>query len=100
MKANRKKPADVPSRAATLAAETEGDSGSERAKVGFEKRPHQWLPSTLEGSAVLSYGDIGFFFVFVFFLAMMFRIGVHSGASFERRRKPLVRSLFEANLSS
>src|SRR5260370_20004932 len=77
MKANRKKPADVPSRAATLAAETEGDSGSERAKVGFEKRPHQWLPSTLEGSAALSYADIGFFFVFVFFLAMMFRIGVH-----------------------
>src|SRR5712664_2319670 len=77
MKANRKKPADFPSRAATVAAETEGDSGSERAKVGFEKRPHQWLPSTLEGSAVLSYADIGFFFVFVFFLAMMFRIGVH-----------------------
>src|SRR5258708_35623144 len=77
MKANRKKPADVPSRAATLAAETEGDSGSERAKVGCEKRPHQWLPSTLEGSAALSYADIGFFFVFVFFLAMMFRIGVH-----------------------
>jgi len=77
MKANRKKPADFPSRAATVAAETEGDSGSERAKVGFEQGPRQWLPSTLEGSAALSYADIGFFFVFVFFLAMMFRIGVH-----------------------
>ncbi len=77
MKANRKKPADFPSRAATLAAETKGDSGSERAKVGFEEGPRQWLPSTLEGSAALSYADIGFFFVFVFFLAMMFRIGVH-----------------------
>src|SRR6266436_625404 len=77
MKANRKKPADFPSRAATVAAETEGDSGSERAKVGFEQGPRQTLPSTLEGSAALSYADIGFFFVFVFFLAMMFRIGVH-----------------------
>src|SRR5713101_1116658 len=77
MKANRKKPADFPSLAATLAAETKGDSGSERAKVGFEQGPRQWLPSTLEGSTALSYADIGFFFVFVFFLAMMFRIGVH-----------------------
>ncbi len=77
MKANRKKPADFPSRAATIAAETEGGSGSQRAKVGFEKGPRQWLPSTLEGSTALSYADIGFFFVFVFFLAMMFRIGVH-----------------------
>src|SRR5260370_29257992 len=77
MKANRKKPADFRSRAGALDAETEGDSGSERAKVDFEKRPRQWLPSTLEGSAALSYADIGFFFVFVFFLAMMFRIGVH-----------------------
>src|SRR5713101_2004374 len=77
MKANRKKPADFPSLAATLAAETKGDSGSERAKVVLEKRPPSRLPSTLEGSAALSYADIGFFFVFVFFLAMMFRIGVH-----------------------
>jgi membrane protease YdiL (CAAX protease family) len=77
MKANSKKTADFPSRAATVAAETEGDSGSERANVGFEKRPRQWLPSTLEGSAALSYVDISYFFVAVFFLAMMFRIGVH-----------------------
>jgi membrane protease YdiL (CAAX protease family) len=77
MKANTKKTVDCSSRAATLAAETDGRSGSDRAKVVVEKRPRPRLPSTLEGSAVLSYADIGFFFVFVFFLAMMFRIGVH-----------------------
>src|SRR6266849_9161249 len=77
MNAKPKPAPDSPSRAATLAAEIEGVSGSERAKVVLEKRPRQTLPSTLEGSAALSYADIGFFFVFVFFLAMMFRIGVH-----------------------
>jgi len=77
MKANTKKAVDFPSRASTLAAETDGASGSERAKVVLEKRRRPRLPSTLEGSAALSYADIGFFFVFVFFLAMMFRIGVH-----------------------
>jgi membrane protease YdiL (CAAX protease family) len=64
-------------RAGTLAAKTDGTSGSEQAKVAPEKRPRSRLPSTLEGSAALSYADIGFFFVFVFFLAMMFRIGLH-----------------------
>ncbi len=77
MKANTKKAIDSSSRAATLAAETEGTSGSEQAKVVLEKRPRSRLPSTLEGSATLSYADIGLFFVFVFFLAMMCRIGVH-----------------------
>src|SRR5258708_1105411 len=76
MKANTKKAVDFPSRSATLAAETEGASGSERAKVVLEKHSRPRLPSTLEGSAALSYADIGFFFVSVFFLAMMFRIGV------------------------
>ncbi len=77
MKANAKKAVDCSWRAATLAAETDGTSGSEQAKVVLEKRPRPRLPSTLEGSAALSYADIGFFFVVVFFLAMMFRIGVH-----------------------
>ncbi len=77
MKVTTKKAVEFRSRAATPAAETEGASGSERAKVGAEKRPRRMLPSTLEGSAALSYADIGFFFVFVFFLAVMFRIGVH-----------------------
>jgi membrane protease YdiL (CAAX protease family) len=77
MKANTKKAMDCSSRTATLAAETDGTSGSEQAKVVLEKRPRSRLLSTLEGSAALSYADIGFFFVFVFFLAMMFRIGVH-----------------------
>src|SRR5713101_9977869 len=77
MKANAKKATDFPSRAATFIAETEGASDSERGKVVFEKRPHRMLASTLEGSAALSYADVGFFFVFVFFLAMMLRIGVH-----------------------
>ena len=76
MKPNTKKAVDFPSRAATLAAETERASGSERAKVVVENRPRSRLPSTLEGSTTLSYADIGFFFVSVFFLAMMFRIGV------------------------
>jgi membrane protease YdiL (CAAX protease family) len=76
MKANTKKAMDCSSRAATLATETDGTSGSEQAKVVLEKRPRPRLSSTLEGSAALSYADIGFFFVFVFFLAMMFRIGV------------------------
>lgn len=40
-------------------------------------RPRQRLNSKLEKSATLSYVDIGFFFVLVSFLAMMFRIGVH-----------------------
>jgi len=64
MKGNTKKGAYFPSRAATHTAETEAASGSERAKV-------------VEGSATLSYWGMGLFFVFVFFLAMMFRIGVH-----------------------
>jgi hypothetical protein len=76
MKASAKKATDFPSRAATFIAQTEGASDSERGKVAVEKRPHRMLPSTLEGSAALSYADVGFFFVFVFFLAMMFRIGV------------------------
>src|ERR1051325_975728 len=76
MKATTKKAMDCSSRATTLATETDGTSYSERAKVVLEKRPRPRLPSTLEGSAALSYADIGFFFVFVFFLAMMFRIGV------------------------
>src|SRR6266478_1142843 len=77
MKANAKKAVDCSSRAVTLAAGTDGTSGSEQVKVVLEKRPRSRLPSALEGSAALSYPDIGFFFVFVFFLAMMFRIGVH-----------------------
>lgn len=76
MKANAKKTTDFPSRAATLAAETDGTSGSEQAEVVLEKRPRSKLPSILEASAALSYADIGFFFIIVFFLAMMFRIGV------------------------
>jgi membrane protease YdiL (CAAX protease family) len=77
MKVTTKKAVDCSSRAATLVAETDGTSGSAQAKVVLEKRTRSRLPSTLEGSAALSYADIGFFFVFVFFLAMMFRIGVH-----------------------
>ena len=77
MKLTTKKAVDCPSRAGTLAAETDGTGGSEPAKVVLEKCPRRSLPSTLEGSAALSYADIGFFFVFAFFLAMMFRIGVH-----------------------
>lgn len=76
MKANAKKATDFPSRA-TLTAVTEGARDSERGKVVVEKRPHPMQPSTVEGRAALSYADIGFFFVFVFFLAMMLRIGVH-----------------------
>ncbi len=77
MKANTKKAMDCSARAGTLAAETDGTGGSEQAKVVLKKRPRPRLPSTLEGSAALSYADIGFFFVFVFFLAMTFRIAVH-----------------------
>jgi len=76
MNANTKKTEEFSPRAA-LAAETEGTSGSERAKITVEERPRWKLPSTLEVSAALSYADIGFFFVAAFFLAMMFRIGVH-----------------------
>ena len=76
MKVTTKKAMDCSSHAATLAAETVGASGSAQAKVVLVKPPRSRLPSTLEGSAALSYADIGFFFVFVFFLAMMFRIGV------------------------
>jgi membrane protease YdiL (CAAX protease family) len=76
MKANARKATDFPSRAATFITETEGASDSERGKVVAEKRPRRMLPSTLEGSA-LNYADVGFFFVLVFFLAMMLRIGVH-----------------------
>src|SRR5579859_260399 len=85
MKATTKKGMDCSSRAVTLAAETDGASGSEQAKVVLEKRRRSKLPSTLEGSAALSYADIGFFFVFVFFLAMMFRIGVHLQALSQTR---------------
>src|SRR6266850_1361447 len=77
MKVTTKKAMDCSSRAVTLAAENDGMSGSEQAKVVLEKRTRSRLPSTLEGSAALGYADTGFFFVFVFFLAMMFRIGVH-----------------------
>jgi membrane protease YdiL (CAAX protease family) len=77
MKANARKATDLPSRTATFIAETEGASDSERGKVVVEKRLRRMLPSTLERSAALSYADVGFFFVFVFFLAMMLRIGVH-----------------------
>ena len=77
MKADTKKAVDFPSRAARLAAETGGAARSDRARIVVKKRPRRRLPSTLEGSAALSYADIGLFFVFVFFLAMMFRIGVH-----------------------
>jgi len=77
MKVTTKKAMDCSSRAVALAAENDGISGSEQAKVVLEKRTRSRLPSTLEGSAALSYADTGFFFVFVFFLAMMFRIGVH-----------------------
>jgi len=76
MNANRKKTVVFSPRAA-LVAETEGTSGCERPKVTVEERPRRKLPSTLEVSAALSYADIGFFFVADFFLAMMFRIGVH-----------------------
>lgn len=77
MKVTTKKAVDCSSRAATPAAETDGTRGLEQAKVVLKKRPRSRLPSTLEGSAALSYADISFFFVVVFFLAMMFRIGVH-----------------------
>src|SRR5712664_3592593 len=77
MRANTRKVVNFHSRAATPAVETEGGSGSEQANASVEERPRRRLPSTLEGSAALRYADIGFFFVFVFFLAMMFRIGVH-----------------------
>ena len=76
MKANTKKALDCSWRAATLAAETDRTNGSEQAKVVLEKRPRPKVPSTLEGGAALSYADVGFFFVAVVFLAMMFRIGV------------------------
>ena len=76
MKATTKKALDCSWRAATLAAETDGTNGSEQAKVVLEKRPRPKVPSTLEGSAALSYADVGFFFAVVVFLAMMFRIGV------------------------
>jgi len=85
MKANAKKATDFPSRAATFIAETEAASDSERRKVVVEKRPRRMPPSTLERSAALSYADVGFFFVFVFFLAMMFRIGVHLHALSQTR---------------
>lgn len=43
----------------------------------FKERRRPNLVPTLEGSAALNYGDIGLFFVSVFLLAVMFRIGVH-----------------------
>src|SRR5258707_2358461 len=76
MRANTRKVVNFHSRAATVAAETEGGRGSEQANASVKDRPRRRLPSTLEGSAALSYADIGFFFVSVFFLAMIFRIGV------------------------
>src|SRR5258708_12391123 len=76
MKADTKKAVDFPSRAATLAAETGGAGRFDRARIVVEKHSRRRLPSTVEGSAALSYADIGFFFVSVFFLAMIFRIGV------------------------
>lgn len=77
MKANAKKATGFPARAANFTAEIEGASDPERGKVAVGKRPRRMFPSTLEGSAALSYADVGFFFVFVFFLAMMLRMGVH-----------------------
>jgi membrane protease YdiL (CAAX protease family) len=85
MKVATKKAMDGSSSAGTLAAETDGTSGSEQERVVLEKRPRSRLPSTLEGSAPLSYADIGFFFVAVFFLAMMLRIGVHLHALSQTR---------------
>ena len=85
MKANTNKAMDCSSRTVTLAAETDGTSSSEEAKVVLERRPRLGPPSTLEGNGALSYTDIGFFFVFVFFLAMMFRIGVHLHAFSQTR---------------
>ena len=76
MKTNTKEAMDCSSRAATLAVQTDGTSDSERAEVVLERHRRSRLPSTHEGSAALSCAAIGFFFVFVFFLAMMFRIGV------------------------
>src|SRR6266446_2926368 len=77
MRANTRKVVDFHSRAATPAAETEGGSGSEQANASVEGAPPPEASVYLEGRAALSYADTGFFFVAVFFLAMMFRIGVH-----------------------
>jgi hypothetical protein len=77
MKVDIKKAMDFPSRAPTLFAETDGETGSARGKVVYRKHLRLSLLSTLEGRAALNRVDIGFFFVFVFFLAMMFCIGVH-----------------------
>jgi membrane protease YdiL (CAAX protease family) len=85
MKAKTKEAMGCFVRTITIAAETDGTSSSEQAKVVLEIRPRLRPPSTLEGSAALSYTDIGLFFVFVFFLAMMFRIGVHLHALSQTR---------------
>jgi membrane protease YdiL (CAAX protease family) len=85
MKANTKKEMDCSSRTVVLAAETDRTSSSEQAKVVLEKRGCLRLPCMLEGSAAWSDTDIGFFFVFVFFLAMMFRIGIHLHALSQTR---------------
>jgi hypothetical protein len=85
MKANTKKAMDCSARAGTFAAETDGAGGSEQVKVAIEKGPRRRLPSTLKGSGGLSYADIGFFFVFVSFQSMMFRIGVHLHALSQTR---------------
>ena len=77
MKVDIKKAMDFPSRAATFFAETDGASGSARGKDVYGKNLRLSLLSTLEGIAALNHADIGFIFVFVFYLAMMFYIGVH-----------------------
>jgi len=43
----------------------------------FHPKPRQSVASTLEGRSPLGYADVGLFFVFVFFLASFFRLGVH-----------------------
>jgi membrane protease YdiL (CAAX protease family) len=76
MNANSKKGVGYPSQAGTLAAETAPAKSLERGEVALKKRRAR-LSSTLEGSATLTYADVGLFFVSVFVLAVIFRIGVH-----------------------
>jgi membrane protease YdiL (CAAX protease family) len=69
---------DYPRRAASLARETKQASSVEGVKVVPDKHRRSKLPSTLEGSAALGYADVGLFFVSVYFLAVIFRVGVHA----------------------
>lgn len=50
---------------------------SQAGTLAFKERRRPKLPSALDGSAALSYADIGLFSVSVFLLAVVFRIGVH-----------------------